>query len=614
LSERIGERLDLSRFGLVDSFFLSCVRNPALKKFMGINLWNKKIKHRIKKRNRKSFGLSWFELNKIGLFAALFAVVLLPFAVADGNVSNTVVPTVVPSAVPTSVAKTCGELAASQSYYFSLCKNEGFDNVCFNKYSAEYQGCTKNSDSVDYCIVNNVNGDKNILCPISFNQFFGSESSQSSESCVQDVFASCSNGLKYLKADCVNGVLVDVKYSVNPCAVISPSAKSFQVLWPNGEETLQAGKTYSIEWTAYGIPKDVLIEVSYSGVSTSLTPIAVVPNTGSYNWAIPETMPPGKYHVCLTYYAGYTDTGGFQDCSNFDFEIISPTSTKKYGDGTYVLKIDGRGGERATSSNGLFFDFIKLDYNNVVCVRAPCPQFTATFLVGHGCLLESYPCNSKEFELTEGENKEVEVDGWRALLSFNRVVDASTKKIEVTVNSMLFKARFELTIPVYPGWNMFSIPIASEQLMNAEQTLAFGGYSITTTCKDGPIYAFDSIEKKYEKLEGFVSGRASVFPRVGYWFKNTGEECSITVKGGYKTNLENLVLQAGWNFIGSPFEPVAFDEIKGDCVLTSGPWFYNAKERKYEKTQLLSPGKAYFVKVAGSCTLRESSDIPPLPE
>jgi len=339
-----------------------------------------------------------------------------------------------------------------------------------------------------------------------------------------------------------------------------------------------------------------------------------------------------------------------------------PTPTpRKYGDGTYVLEIGGI----AQTTNGLLFEFTNVDYEQVTCIRAPCnPIFVARFLVGHVCL-DGYPCNSENLELSVGETKEIEVDDRSASISFNRVVDASLQKIEVTVKSktVLPKAPFEFTIPVYPGWNMFSTPAkdpegrilpsteqpsetkevplmaptasatlvptavntasakpvaqggASTQTVSPVEVMPLlYGFEVTTTCKDGPIYAYNAKARKYDKLLGFVDGRASVLPQKGYWFKNTGSECSITAKGWVKTALEGLQLQAGWNFIGGPYDPTMFYEIKGDCALTSGPWFYNAKERKYEKTQLLLPGKAYFVKVAGSCALGESSDIPQLPE
>jgi hypothetical protein len=67
------------------------------------------------------------------------------------------------SIVTTTTAKTCAELNVSQRSYFDICKQYNYDNVCFNRFSGEYQGCTK--DSLNDCTINNTNMDKNILCP-----------------------------------------------------------------------------------------------------------------------------------------------------------------------------------------------------------------------------------------------------------------------------------------------------------------------------------------------------------------------------------------------------------------------------------------------------------------
>jgi hypothetical protein len=59
---------------------------------------------------------------------------------------------------------TCDGLQSSStpSSYFNSCKNQGFDKVCFNKYSSEYQGCGQSS--YNDCTVNNMNASQNIWC------------------------------------------------------------------------------------------------------------------------------------------------------------------------------------------------------------------------------------------------------------------------------------------------------------------------------------------------------------------------------------------------------------------------------------------------------------------
>ena len=65
------------------------------------------------------------------------------------------------------IQETCDSLAASSSsaYYFQLCKNEGYDNVCFNKYTSQFDGCTR--DSYDDCIEHNIMPQQHILCDAS---------------------------------------------------------------------------------------------------------------------------------------------------------------------------------------------------------------------------------------------------------------------------------------------------------------------------------------------------------------------------------------------------------------------------------------------------------------
>ncbi len=62
-------------------------------------------------------------------------------------------------------AKSCPGLESGQQSYFDICKSNGYDNVCFNKYSGEYQGCTRSSNND--CTIGNANAAQNILCNVS---------------------------------------------------------------------------------------------------------------------------------------------------------------------------------------------------------------------------------------------------------------------------------------------------------------------------------------------------------------------------------------------------------------------------------------------------------------
>lgn len=55
------------------------------------------------------------------------------------------------------------QLSSSSASYFGMCRNQGFDKVCFNKNTSEYQGCGRSASSND-CTVNNINASQNIWC------------------------------------------------------------------------------------------------------------------------------------------------------------------------------------------------------------------------------------------------------------------------------------------------------------------------------------------------------------------------------------------------------------------------------------------------------------------
>jgi hypothetical protein len=50
------------------------------------------------------------------------------------------------------------------SKFFKKCINEGYDNVCLNKFTGEFQGCT--FDSYNECTEHNANANQNILCEL----------------------------------------------------------------------------------------------------------------------------------------------------------------------------------------------------------------------------------------------------------------------------------------------------------------------------------------------------------------------------------------------------------------------------------------------------------------
>lgn len=141
------------------------------------------------------------------------------------------------SVVTSTTAKTCTELQSSQKYYFDLCSDAGWDNICLNKFTGIYQGCTKNTNND--CTVSNANAEQNLLC------------------------------------------------------AITPTTHSINVLSPNGGENWQIGNTYAIKWATSGYSSSGVVRIILvDGNSGKETPLYNEYNVGSHSWMIPSTLQP----------------------------------------------------------------------------------------------------------------------------------------------------------------------------------------------------------------------------------------------------------------------------------------------------------------------------------
>ncbi len=98
-----------------------------------------------------------------------------------------------------------------------------------------------------------------------------------------------------------------------PTACPYPASQSpkptITVIAPNGGETLTRGTTYTIKWSTTNLTCNIEIELvtaTSNLVSGSMfvEPIygvralsVVVPNTGTYSWTIPTSIPAGNYKI-----------------------------------------------------------------------------------------------------------------------------------------------------------------------------------------------------------------------------------------------------------------------------------------------------------------------------
>ena len=69
--------------------------------------------------------------------------------------------------------------------------------------------------------------------------------------------------------------------------------RSITVISPNGSESWQRGRTYSIKWTASNLTENVIIEL-YQGDKFDSTITLNAPNIGSYAWPIPLSQSLGS--------------------------------------------------------------------------------------------------------------------------------------------------------------------------------------------------------------------------------------------------------------------------------------------------------------------------------
>lgn len=173
--------------------------------------------------------------------------------------------------------KNCAELQAIQQGYFNICSDSGYDNVCLNKFTGEYQGCTKNTRND--CTESNYYADKNILCPL------------------------------------------------------SAVSRSINVISPNGGETWKIGETVVIKWSANGYSSEGVVRIILVDESTGKeNPLWNVYNTGIHSWVVPFTYQPGLYRIKIVAPDEKYDTSdvAFNIASNPAIEVPSKTTGQSF--------------------------------------------------------------------------------------------------------------------------------------------------------------------------------------------------------------------------------------------------------------------------------------------
>jgi len=151
------------------------------------------------------------------------------------------------------------------------------------------------------------------------------------------------------------------------------------------------------------------------------------------------------------------------------------------------------------------------------------------------------------------------------------------------------------TLELSQGWNMISFPILTE---NMSPDSIFDGYYV--------LYRWDVENKRYvlhADSGDFIEPDPDVEVGVGYWVYVLEDENVDLL--GFPVNRLTLNLRQGWNLIGPPYggssiaDPADYPD---DSVI---PWAFtwNAREKRYDMTQLLEAGKGYWVYTLQDCSL-----------
>ncbi len=152
------------------------------------------------------------------------------------------------------------------------------------------------------------------------------------------------------------------------------------------------------------------------------------------------------------------------------------------------------------------------------------------------------------------------------------------------------------TLAVAKGWNLVSVPLDGAKVESSG-------------CENAKIFTYDTSSNRFSraKPESFSPRKMESF-----WVK-AKDDCKMNFVGTSFTDddVDDVSLGKGWNFIGAPARTVDYTDVEGTCETRSGPWEFNNKERKWERTNDLVPGKGHILKVGSACEL--GAAIPAIP-
>jgi hypothetical protein len=144
-------------------------------------------------------------------------------------------------------------------------------------------------------------------------------------------------------------------------------------------------------------------------------------------------------------------------------------------------------------------------------------------------------------------------------------------------------APHEFTFLINPGWNLISLPAKRIDSI------------IENNCGILSVFYYNASTKNYEK-----KGWQEIEGGRGYWsYSFLSSPCNIKVIVSTSVSVSDIPeLKPGYNLIGALSSSVEVNQVKGNCDITSGPYYW---ENGWRSASLLEPGKGYWLKVSNYC-------------
>ncbi len=133
--------------------------------------------------------------------------------------------------------------------------------------------------------------------------------------------------------------------------------------------------------------------------------------------------------------------------------------------------------------------------------------------------------------------------------------------------------RFELNL--YSGWNLISIPFSSYSI-------------ISDNCENKKIYYYDNSLQQFKNAD--IHHLESL---KGYWMY-VKDSCKIVFEGEPFYTFSNLILESGWNLIGSPYGKVPISILKNICPI-SKIYSYNSLKKEFFVPENFESGNGYWI-------------------